>query len=298
MKRAIEVIANVQIVLALVVISSPPLVVVSDYFLDGQKKRTGLLLAAALDEPLGPGLVGVEQLHRRDHVEEHPEGEEVRDLLGRQPGDALGVVDECAEAAADDRADLLVVTGRVGLHLTPQPVRVLDDHPRIGLADRVERLLPGEPGGGFAEHLERLLEAALARRDEELLLRPEEPEQVRLRDPDAPGDGVGRRAGEAVLGELDQRRLEDLLTAYLGGLAFNDRSHGRDGSDHSLPCQAGTGFRSLYQAIVRGRPSWRSTCGSPPSSLRAFPTFPIPISTSTSWSSRNRISQCEPESPR
>ena len=46
------------------------------------------------------------------------------------------------------------------------------------------------------------------------------------------------------------------------------------------PDHAGAGWRSRYHAIVRARPSSRSTFGSQPSSLRALSTFGIRISTS------------------
>ena len=55
---------------------------------------------------------------------------------------------------------------------------------------------------GRAHRLERLVHAAGAAREEELLLRPEEAEDVRLRDAGAPRDVLGGRAVQPALGEL------------------------------------------------------------------------------------------------
>jgi hypothetical protein len=77
----------------------------------------------------------------------------------------------------------------------------------------VQRVLALQAGGGGVHHLERPAHAAFDRRDEELLLRPEEPEDVRLRDPGGLRDRLGRAAVEPVRGELDQCRLEDLVPA-------------------------------------------------------------------------------------
>src|ERR1700737_83402 len=89
----------------------------------------------------------------------------------------------------------------------------------IGLPDRLERRLADLAAGGLAHQRERVLEAALDRGDEELLLRTVETEEVGLRDADPPCDVVGRGAVEAPGCKLDRGGLEDLLPAYLGGLA-------------------------------------------------------------------------------
>ena len=67
--------------------------------------------------------------------------------------------------------------------------------------------------GRALEQLERLAEAAADGGDEELLLRAEEAEEVRLRDAGPPGDVLGGRALEAALGELDQGGVEDVVLA-------------------------------------------------------------------------------------
>ena len=84
------------------------------------------------------------------------------------------------------------------------------------------------PFGRPLEHLERLAEAAGDDGLEELLLRPEEPEDVGLRDAGPAGDVLGRGPGKPALGELDERRVEDLLAALLLRLAF--------GNDHGGVC--------------------------------------------------------------
>ena len=75
------------------------------------------------------------------------------------------------------------------------------------------------------EELERLAEAAGDDRREELLLRAEEPEHVRLRDPGPPGDVLGRGAVEPARGELLERRVEDLLAALGLGLPGGGGRH-------------------------------------------------------------------------
>ena len=85
------------------------------------------------------------------------------------------------------------------------------------------------------------------------------------------------RGGERALELLDPRAHgqlaapEDLLDR--GQLLGAEIRPGE--TDH-----AGAGWRSRYHAIVRARPSSRSTFGSQPSSLRALSMFGIRISTS------------------
>ena len=95
----------------------------------------------------------------------------------------------------------------------------------VGCADRVQRLLAALSLRRPLEHLERLAEAAGDDGHEELLLRPEEPEHVGLRDAGAAGDVLGRGSVEAALGELRVRRVEDLLAARVLRLAFGRNDH-------------------------------------------------------------------------
>src|SRR3954470_23495962 len=101
-----------------------------------RKKRVSVVLPAALDEALRPALIGAEQVHRCDHVQEHPLREEVRDALRRQSRDSFDVVDELAVAVPHHRANRRVVAGCVGLHLRVEIGRIGRQPLPIGLADR------------------------------------------------------------------------------------------------------------------------------------------------------------------
>ena len=81
----------------------------------------------------------------------------------------------------------------------------------------MERLLAALALGRPLERLERLAEAPRDRRLEQLLLRAEEAEDVRLRNACIPSDFLGRRGGEPALGELGHGRVEDLVTPLGGG---------------------------------------------------------------------------------
>ena len=126
-----------------------------------------------------------------------PRAKKAESVSASTPDARSTELDELAEALADDGADVGVVAGRVRLHLAAEPVRVRADQLAVGLAHRAQRLLAGLALGRLLEGLARLGEAALDRRDEELLLRAEEAEEVRLRDAGLAGDLVGRGAGEA-----------------------------------------------------------------------------------------------------
>src|SRR5581483_8708904 len=74
--------------------------------------------------------------------------------------------------------------------------------------------LPAEPLGRTLEALERLAEAAGDDGGEELLLRAEQAEDVRLRDAGPAGDLVGRGAAEACLRKHRRCGVEDLLAPH------------------------------------------------------------------------------------
>src|SRR5207342_3050463 len=208
MKSATEVIAKVQIVVLRVFIVAS--FIGSYYSLTwAQKKMRLLLLQARLQEPLGPGRRVVEQIHRCEDVQQHPEGEEVSDALRIGARDALDVVDERTETLAHDLAHLLVVGVGVGLHLRAQARPVLEQ-PAVGLADRLQRLLAALAGRGLLEDLERLPQAAAHALEVELLLRAEQAEEIRLGDTGLARDLVGRRAVKPVLAELLHRDNENL----------------------------------------------------------------------------------------
>jgi hypothetical protein len=90
----------------------------------------------------------------------------------------------------------------------------------------MERLLAPLALGRPLEHLERLPEAAVHGGREEELLRAEEAEEVRLRDPRPAGDVLRGGALEPPLGELDEGGVEDVVAALGGGEA--GRSQERD----------------------------------------------------------------------
>src|SRR5262249_9720656 len=115
--------------------------------------------------------------------------------------------------------DLRVAACRVRLHLRPQVHAVALQQTLVGLADRLERGLAALALGGPLEDLERLPEAARLDRREELALRAEQSKDVGLRDAGPPGDVLRGRPVQALLGELDERRIEDLLPALLLRLA-------------------------------------------------------------------------------
>ena len=63
------------------------------------------------------------------------------------------------------------------------------------------------------------------RRQEQLALGPEQPEQVGLGDAGAPGDVVGGGAVQALQAELDHGRVEHGVAALVGGLAGGGGGH-------------------------------------------------------------------------
>ena len=80
---------------------------------------------------------------------------------------------------------------------------------------------------GLLEDLEHVAEAAPDGLEEELLLRAEEAEDVRLRDAGPAGDVLGGRAVQPADRELDPGRLDDLLAADLCALSgLGLRCHG------------------------------------------------------------------------
>src|SRR6185437_8511651 len=94
MKRATEVIAKVQMVAVRELMSSSLPLVVTDHLLPGEKKSGSLRRNGGLEEAPGPGGVLVQEVHRGEDVEEHPEGEEVADALGVSAREVLHVLDE------------------------------------------------------------------------------------------------------------------------------------------------------------------------------------------------------------
>src|SRR5438105_11026998 len=200
------------------------------------KKRALTLVLAAVEQARRPGLVRVLEAHGRDDVDQHAHGEETADPRRPEPGDTLDVRHQIAVAVPHDLADLGVVAGGVGLELRLQACPVRDQLLDVDVAHRVERLLAALALGRALESLERLAQTAGDRRLEELLLRPEEPEDVRLRDAGSPGDLLRRGAVQSSRRKFDLRRVEDRLAPHLRALPCRGR-HARYVSGDSLPCQ-------------------------------------------------------------
>ncbi len=175
-------------------------------------------LLAALDEPPAPVLY--RGIHRGEHVHQHAAREEHGELLGPDAGDTLHVGHEIAEAGPDDRADLRVLAGRVRLHLAPQVDAIRLEELPVGLADRMQGLLAPLPLRHALEDLERLAEAPCDHGQVELLLRAEQPEDVRLGDPRQAGDLVGRGPVQALRRKFGDRCIENVLAPLFLGLPF------------------------------------------------------------------------------
>src|SRR4029453_19452498 len=106
-----------------------------------------------------------------------------------------------------------------------QPHAVLQELFAVDRAHRLECLRPTLALRGLLERLERLAEAARDDADEELLLRPEEPEDVRLRDACPGRDDLGRGSVQPVLGELEVRGVEYGLAPFRCRLALRSDCH-------------------------------------------------------------------------
>src|SRR3989442_8616420 len=143
-------------------------------------RKKELVLLAALDQALRPRLGRRGQPHRGEDVHEHAAREEVRDALRAAAGHPLDVVHEVAEAVPYGLADLGIVARRVRSHLAAQVRAIADEQLAVGGSDRLQGLFAALALGGPLEDLERLPEASGVDRDEEVLLRAEEPEDVRL----------------------------------------------------------------------------------------------------------------------
>ena len=88
---------------------------------------------------------------------------------------------------------------------------------------RRSRLLRIPGRVGLLERAQDVVERVVDRRCEQRALRREQPEQVRVRDPGAPGDRLRRGAREPGLRELLHRRVDQLRAALLGGHARGHR---------------------------------------------------------------------------
>src|SRR5206468_748236 len=131
------------------------------------------------------------------------------------------------------------------LALQAEPVR--QQLGLVGRAHRLERLLAALPFGRPLEELERLAEATGDHGLEELLLRPEQPEDVGLGDAGTRGDRLRGGAVEPALRKLLERRVEDAPPPFLCGFPCR-RCHYRAVSYYlltTLSSRASPGNESL-----------------------------------------------------
>ena len=162
------------------------------------------------------------QVERRDHVQQHPVGEELPDLLGRRAREPRDLVHDPAVARAHVRPDHGIGAGGIALHLEQQRGPVGQQLLGVSPAHRRQHLVLRDALRRGAERLEDAPVRDVVAGEEELALGLEEPEQVRLRDPGLARDRVGRGALVAAERELLDRERDDLLAPLLGGLARAD----------------------------------------------------------------------------
>ena len=172
-----------------------------------------------LEEPAqGPRLRRALDLEGRSDVEEHALGEESVDLFLRRATVAFDRLIQSSELLANDLPDVLVATRRVGLQLDTQQVTI-GEEPHIGEAHQVEvrarRIVFGAALGRFVEDQACPLEAVSDDGEEEFTLRPEQLEQIGLRDTDRAGDRFRGCAAVAAGGELSQRGHDDGVPALV-----------------------------------------------------------------------------------
>src|SRR4051794_964544 len=160
-----------------------------------QRKRL-----APLRRPLlRPGDGG--QVERRDHVEQHPVGEEFPHLVRLGARETRDRLDEPAVARPHAGLDRRIGARGVALHLEEQRLAVLQQSD-VGGAHRLERLAGRGVGRGALEGpADALVHLAVAG-EEQLPLGPEEAEEVRLGEAGVARDGPRRGAGVAPQGEV------------------------------------------------------------------------------------------------
>ncbi|OIQ83055.1 hypothetical protein GALL_351600 [mine drainage metagenome] len=161
-------------------------------------------------------------------VDQHAVGDEVS---GGPLGCARPVTEDPehrAEGVASECRDRRVSSRDEPVHEEPEQVAVREQ-------THIGRPQLGAGVGSRRDGLHRLdhaLARPLVELEEELLLRPEEPDDVRLGHPRGAGDLIGGRPGVATFGEHGQRRGEDLLAPRVprhapGRLRALDRTHGQ-----------------------------------------------------------------------
>ena len=131
---------------------------------------------------------------------------------------------ERPELVADDGLDVRVRAGGVGLELDEEERPVGQElHVAMPIASSAElqqRMSPGTSRRAASSKVQPgPLEAAPDDRQEQLLLRPEQLEHVRLRHAGPAGDRVGRGADQAAGRELLDGRRDDRVAPLVGGHA-------------------------------------------------------------------------------
>ncbi len=148
------------------------------------------------------------------------------------PESSATVAIDAHELLADHGADLGVVAGRVGLELAAQQLAVAEQ-----LAVRLTHLVEDVLGRRVLGRARRPTvskcepgppEAVADRGQEQVLLRAEELEEVRLADAGAAGDGLGRGAVDSRSSANSvMAALTIVVAALVGGHPGGGRCHGR-----------------------------------------------------------------------
>ena len=123
-------------------------------------------------------------------------------------------------ALAHDRPDVGLSTRRIGMELEAQDVPIGEQHLDVGVAHPLEDVLRVESGGpglptALLESPAGPIEAIPDGREEQVLLGPEQLEQVGLGYTGPASDQLGRGACEPTRGELDGRGRDDLVATFL-----------------------------------------------------------------------------------
>src|SRR4051794_15746630 len=157
------------------------------------------------------------ELESSGDVEEHPLREEAVDLLVRRPTVLLHRGIQVCEFVSDDPPDVLVAARGVCLELDSKQVSVRQElHvcQAHQVEDRALLTVIGLSSGGLLEDQAGPLEPMPDDRKEQFPLRPEQLEQVWLRDTDGSCDRLRRRAAVATVRELAQSGDNDRVASF------------------------------------------------------------------------------------
>ena len=158
------------------------------------------------------------------HVAEHALGHERAQLLRACARQLAAHLVQLREARRHAGPDLGVVGRGVELQLERELVAIREQRD-VGLPHAQQTLVRAVADRRAAERLGDALEGAVRDGEEERLLGPEQPHDVRLRDAGALGDAVGRRAVEATARELDRGCRRDLRAPLIRGVSCRFLTH-------------------------------------------------------------------------